>query len=93
MATLAREQEVLDAAVAGRDTQRALAHPEDTEVAIALQGLDTNQVEAVRRLTLAGESIAALVGPAGAGKSRAMGAAAEAWDDSGIAVRGLAVSG
>ncbi len=33
-----------------------------------------------------------LVGPAGTGKSRTMGAAAEAWADSGIAVRGLAVS-
>jgi conjugative relaxase-like TrwC/TraI family protein len=92
MATLAREQEVLDDATAGRDAQRSLAHPEDIEVAIALHGLDTDQAEAVRRLTLDGESIAALVGPAGAGKSRAMGAAAEAWADNGIAVRGLAVS-
>ncbi|MDP9020990.1 MAG: relaxase domain-containing protein, partial [Actinomycetota bacterium] len=92
LATLAREQEVLDAAVAGRDAQRALAHLEDTEVAIALHGLDADQAEAVRRLTLDGESITCLVGPAGAGKSRTMGAAAEAWADRGIAVRGLAVS-
>ncbi len=46
----------------------------------------------MRRLTLEGESITCLVGPAGAGKSRTMGAAAEAWADRGIAVRGLAVS-
>lgn len=92
LATLAQEQEVLDAAVAGRDAGRALAHPEDTDVAIALHGLDADQAEAVRRLTLDGEAITCLIGPAGAGKSRAMGAAAEAWTDSGIAVRGLAVS-
>ncbi len=92
LATLAREQEVLDAAVAGREARRALAHPEDTEVAIALHGLDADQAQAVRRLALDGESIICLIGPAGAGKSRAMGAAAEAWADSGIAVRGLAVS-
>ena len=92
LATLAREQEVLDAAVAGRQAQRALAHPEDSDVAIALHGLDADQAEAVSRLTLDGEAIACLIGPAGAGKSRTMGAAAEAWSDRGIAVRGLAVS-
>ncbi len=92
LVTLALEQEVLDAAVAGRDAGRALAHPEDTDVAIAQHGLDADQAKPVRRLTLDGESIVCLVGPAGAGKSRAMAAAAEAWSDSGIAVRGLAVS-
>ncbi len=52
-------------------------------MAIALHGLDADQAEAVRRLTLHGEAITCLIGPAGAGKSRAMGAAAEAWSDSG----------
>ncbi|MDP9070960.1 MAG: relaxase domain-containing protein, partial [Actinomycetota bacterium] len=92
LATLAREQEVLEAAVAGREAQRAMAQPQDSEVAIALHGLDADQAEAVRRLTLDGEAIACLIGPAGAGKSRTMGAAAEAWCDRGFAVRGLAVS-
>ncbi|MBW3615867.1 MAG: AAA family ATPase [Actinobacteria bacterium] len=50
------------------------------------------QAEALRRLTGGGEAITCLVGPAGAGKSRTMGAAAEAWRRSGIPVRGLAVS-
>ncbi|MDP9410292.1 MAG: AAA family ATPase [Actinomycetota bacterium] len=62
------------------------------EVAIATHGLGVDQAEALRRLAGGGEAIACLVGPAGAGKSLAMGAAADAWADSGIAVRGLAVS-
>jgi conjugative relaxase-like TrwC/TraI family protein len=92
LATLANEQQVLDAAVAGRDARRSVADPTAIEVAVAVHGLGQDQAEAVRRLTLDGEAIACLIGPAGAGKSLAMGAAAEAWADSGIAVRGLAVS-
>ncbi len=92
LATLATEQQVLDAAVTGRDAGRAVADPTATDVAVAVHGLGQDQAEAVRRLTLDGEAIACLIGPAGAGKSRAMGAAAEAWGDSTIAVRGLAVS-
>ncbi len=92
LATLAREQDVLDAAVGGRDARRGLADPLFTEAAVVTFGLGEDQAEAVRRMTLAGEALMCLVGPAGAGKSRAMGAAAEAWADSGIPVRGLAVS-
>ncbi len=61
-------------------------------MAIEAHGLGDDQAEALRRLTGGGEAITCLVGPAGAGKSRAMGAAAEAWARSGIPVRGLAVS-
>ncbi|MDP9072495.1 MAG: AAA family ATPase, partial [Actinomycetota bacterium] len=92
LATLAREQDVLDAAVAGRDARRAVADPRCIEAAVAAFGLGEDQAEAVRRLTLDGEALTCVVGPAGAGKSLAMGAAAEAWADSGIAVLGLAVS-
>ncbi len=92
LATLAREQHVLDAAVAGREAGRAVAHPQALEVTIEAHGLGEDQAEALRRLTGGGEAITCLVGPAGAGKSRAMGAAAEAWTRSGIPVRGLAVS-
>ncbi|MBW3651480.1 MAG: relaxase domain-containing protein, partial [Actinobacteria bacterium] len=92
LATLAREQHVLDAAVAGRDARRSVAHPHALEAAIEAHGLGDDQAEALRRLTGGGEAITCLVGPAGAGKSRAMGAAAEAWARSGIPVRGLAVS-
>lgn len=92
LATLAREQEVLDAMVAGRDAERAVADPLAVDVAIEDHGLGEDQAEAVRRLGLEGEALSCVVGPAGAGKSRAMGAAAQAWVDSDIAVRGLAVS-
>jgi conjugative relaxase-like TrwC/TraI family protein len=92
LATLSREQHVLDAAVAGREAGRSVAAPDAVEVAIATHGLGKDQADALRRLTLAGEAICCVVGPAGAGKSRAMGAAADAWADSGVPVRGLAVS-
>jgi conjugative relaxase-like TrwC/TraI family protein len=92
LATLATEQHVLDAAVAGREAGRSLAAPDALEVAIATHGLVDDQAEALRRLAGGGEAICCLVGPAGAGKSRAMGAAADAWADSGVPVRGLAVS-
>jgi conjugative relaxase-like TrwC/TraI family protein len=92
LATLSREQHVLDAAVAGREAGRSVAAPDAVEVAIATHGLGKDQAEALRRLTLAGEAICCVVGPAGAGKSRAMGAAADAWADSGVPVRGLAPS-
>jgi conjugative relaxase-like TrwC/TraI family protein len=92
LATLATEQHVLDAAVAGREAGRSVADPDAIEVAIATHGLGKDQAEALRRLTLAGQAICCVVGPAGAGKSRAMGAAADAWADSGVRVRGLAVS-
>ncbi|MDP9070357.1 MAG: AAA family ATPase, partial [Actinomycetota bacterium] len=75
-----------------REARRGVAHPQVLEAAIEAHGLDYDQAEALRRLTGGGEAITCLVGPAGAGKSRAMGAAAEAWTRSGIPVRGLAVS-
>ncbi len=79
-------------AVAGREAKCCVADAAATEVAVTSHGLGPDQAEAVRRLTLHGEALTCMVGPAGAGKSRAMGAAAEAWRQSGIAVRGLAVS-
>ncbi len=92
LATLAREQHVLDLAVGGREAGRGVADELATEVAVTTHGLEADQAQALRRLTGGGEAIACLVGPAGAGKSRAMGAAADAWAGSGIPVRGLAVS-
>lgn len=92
LGTLATEQSVLDAAVAGREANRCVADAAATAGAAASHGLGSDQAEAVRRLTLVAESLACMVGPAGAGKSRAMGAAADAWRQSGMAVRGLAVS-
>ncbi|HEV2069508.1 MAG TPA: AAA family ATPase, partial [Acidimicrobiales bacterium] len=90
--TLAREQHVLDAAHAGRDAGRAVASKPAVEVAIADGGLGDDQASAVRRVTLDGDAVSCVVGPAGTGKSRTMGTAARAWANSGMTVRGLAVS-
>ena len=86
------EQAVLEAVGAGRDAGTAVV-PEAT-VAAALEGtgLGEDQAEAVRRLCLGGERVAVMVGPAGSGKSKSIGAARAAWQGAGLAVRGVAPS-
>lgn len=91
-ATVEIEQRVLDLAHAGRAAGRAVVALSQVEDTIAAHGLDDDQANAVRRLTTAGEAVACVVGPAGAGKSRTMGAAAAAWQRAGIPVRGVAPS-
>ncbi len=92
LATLATEQQVLDLVLAGKDAERGVAGTSATEAAISDANLGEDQAHVVRRLCLGGEAVSALVGPAGAGKSHTIGAAAQAWEDCGIPVRGLAVS-
>jgi conjugative relaxase-like TrwC/TraI family protein len=89
--TLVVEQHVLDLAARPAD-RRGVAEPAAVEAAIADAGLGADQAAAVRAVTQHGDSVICLVGPAGAGKSRTLGAAARAWQTSGIRVRGLAVS-
>ena len=90
--TLELEQRVLDVAVSGRDSTRGLAEPRTVEAEIAARGLSADQADGVRRLCLAGDTLACLVGPAGTGKTRTIGAAVEVWFEAGYPVRGLAVS-
>ncbi len=92
VATLAREQHVVDVTAAGRAAGRSVANRAAAEAAIADHRLGDDQAAAVRRLTLDGDTVSCVVGPAGTGKSRTMGAAAQAWNASGVPVRGLAVS-
>lgn len=92
LATLEAEQHVLDIAGAGRDQGRSVADAAVVEFAIGVAGLGEDQAAAVRAVSLDGDTVSCLVGPAGTGKSRAVGAAAQAWRASGIPVRGLAVS-
>src|SRR5207249_4993442 len=90
-ATLAVEQRVLDTALAGRDAGRAVAL--DAAVHRAThRAVGVGQAAAVRDLTMGGGAVACLIGPAGAGKSHTVGAAARAWTDSGIPVHGVALS-
>jgi conjugative relaxase-like TrwC/TraI family protein len=90
--TLELEQRVLDVAVSGRDSARGVAEQRQVEAEIGAHGLSADQADAVRRLCLAGDTLACLVGPAGTGKTRTIGAAVDAWSDAGCPVRGLAVS-
>lgn len=62
------------------------------EVAVKEAGLGEDQAEAVRQLCLGGERVAIMVGPAGSGKSRGLGAARAAWQSGAFAVRGVAPS-
>jgi conjugative relaxase-like TrwC/TraI family protein len=90
--TLRREGEVLDAVGRGRDAGVALATRARVERAVLDHGLGDDQALALRRVCLGGEAVVCVVGPAGAGKTRLMGAAGDAWASSGLPVRGLAVS-
>lgn len=92
LTTLALEQHVLDAVIDGRDARCGITDPSHVEDAIEAHGLSDDQGRAVERLTLAGDAVICLVGPAGTGKTRTVGAAASAWRDLGYEVRGLAVS-
>lgn len=92
LATLDVEQHVLDIAEAGRGQGRSVADAAVIELAIAAARLGEDQGDAVRAVSLDGDTVACVIGPAGTGKSRAIGAATTAWRASGIPVRGLAVS-
>jgi conjugative relaxase-like TrwC/TraI family protein len=78
-ATLAIEQEVIDIVTAGRRAGRGVADADAVQRSIASAGLGEDQAAAVRAVTLDGHAVACVVGPAGAGKSRTMRAAADAW--------------
>ncbi len=87
--TLQTEQAVLDTVEAGRTAGVAIA---PSYRIVAQAGLGDDQAQAVRRLCGGGERVAVLVGPAGSGKSRTLGAARQAWEAAGIKVRGVAPS-
>jgi conjugative relaxase-like TrwC/TraI family protein len=91
-ATLAIEQTVIDIVTAGRRAGRGVADADAVQRSIACAGLGEDQAAAVRAVTLDGHAVTCVIGPAGTGKSRTMGAATAAWQASGVPVRGLAVS-
>jgi hypothetical protein len=86
------EQAVLVAVGEGRDAGTALVAAATVEAVLEGTGLSDDQAEAVRRLCLGGERVAVMVGPAGSGKSKSLGAARAAWQAAGLAVRGVAPS-
>jgi conjugative relaxase-like TrwC/TraI family protein len=86
------EQAVLEAVEAGRGAGVSVVTEGAVEAATKEAGLGDDQAEAVRQLCLEGERVSVLVGPAGSGKSRGLGAARAAWQSAGFAVRGVAPS-
>ncbi|HKN91426.1 MAG TPA: AAA family ATPase, partial [Acidimicrobiia bacterium] len=90
--TLALEGRVLDALVRGRHAAVAIVVPEAAESAAQRHRLGDDQTAALRRICQGGERLTCVVGPAGAGKTRLVRAARDAWAADGTAVRGLAVS-
>ena len=89
---LAIERRILTTAIVGR-TAGAAGVPESTAAEhSAAYGLDGDQQRAVEHLLGAGHRIDVLIAPAGAGKTRTVGAAAAAWRAAGHQVVGLAPS-
>lgn len=89
---LAVESEILRTASAGRTACRGLvaAHAADAHAAAA--GLTVDQSNVMHELTGGGQQVAVLIAPAGAGKTRTVGAASAAWRAAGYDVVGLAPS-
>ena len=89
---LATEVAVLTAAAAGRCAGVGLADPDDVAAALAARELSTEQQAMVRRVATSGAGVEVIVGKAGAGKTSALAAAAEAWRAGGVPVLGTAVA-
>jgi len=90
--TLRREAAILEAVAAGKHAHLGVVAEELADRVLGASALGEDQREAVRGLLLGGEAVAILVGPAGAGKSRALDAARVAWEEAGYHPIGLAPS-
>ena len=89
---LATEVAVLTSAAAGRCAGVGLADPDDVTVALAGRQLSAEQQAMVRRVATSGAGVDVVVGKAGAGKTSALSAAADAWRAGGVPVLGTAVA-
>jgi conjugative relaxase-like TrwC/TraI family protein len=89
---LATEAAVLAEATAARNAGVGLAGPDGVERALTARELSDEQRALVRRLTSSGDGVDVVVGKAGAGKTSALAAAAEAWRAAGHPVLGTAVA-
>jgi conjugative relaxase-like TrwC/TraI family protein len=87
------EQRTVATAVALRSSGRGVASTDAVDAAVASRPhLTTEQRMLVQRVTRDGDGVAVIVGPAGTGKTTAIGAAREAWQATGIPVRGCAIA-
>ena len=91
---LQTERALLSSAVRARTAGRAVADATVISRALAERpGLSEEQADAVQRLVGGGEGLAALIGPAGTGKTFVLEAARSAWEASGHRVVGAALAG
>jgi conjugative relaxase-like TrwC/TraI family protein len=90
---LAVERRVLDAADRLRASGRCTVAGEIVDAAIAQRPwLSDEQRAMIRRLTEDGDGVAVVIGYAGAGKTTALAAARDAWEQSGFTVHGCALA-
>jgi conjugative relaxase-like TrwC/TraI family protein len=87
------EQRTVATAVALRGAGRGVAMADTVQSALTSRPELTNEQRLlVERLTRDGDGVAVIVGPAGTGKTTAIGAAREAWEATGIPVQGCAIA-
>jgi conjugative relaxase-like TrwC/TraI family protein len=92
-AHLALEQRLVGRIVASRDAGAGTADEGDVARTLAARpSLSSEQRAVVERLCLDGDRVAIVAGKAGTGKTYALGAAREAWQDAGHPVLGVAVA-
>ena len=90
--TLQREAAILGAVAKGERAGVGVVDGRIVEQMLDTSSLGEDQRRAVRGLLTGGERVAILVGPAGAGKSRALNSARTAWETAGYQTLGLAPS-
>jgi conjugative relaxase-like TrwC/TraI family protein len=90
---LETERATVERSLALRSAGRGLATESATAAALARHShLSGEQRVMVERLTHGGDGVAVVIGVAGTGKTTALAAAREAWEASGVPVRGGAVA-
>ncbi|HUY06221.1 MAG TPA: MobF family relaxase [Acidimicrobiales bacterium] len=90
--TLEREAKILEAAAKGLEAGVGVVDRHIVDATLNQSSLGEDQRRAVRGLLTGGEQMAILVGPAGAGKSRALNTARTTWEMAGYRTLGLAPS-
>jgi ATP-dependent exoDNAse (exonuclease V) alpha subunit len=91
-ATLRNEASILDAVTLGQQAGVGVVSFSSARDVLERSDLGSDQRTAVRALVTGGERVALLVGPAGAGKSRALDTARTIWEHGGYQPIGLAPS-
>lgn len=89
---LRTEQELLDRSVARKDTGVAVGSQEAVDQLTTMSGLADEQLQLVRDVVLSGDGVQVVRAAAGTGKTRALNAARNAWEQDGVAVFGCSLA-